>query len=66
MGQFLVVGFNPTRIDPWSIMRRDRGKPTDRFNGPGISQRAAAARTQGPWRGLVLRKELWGEEDRKV
>ena len=21
--------------------------------GPGISQRAAAARTQGPWRGLV-------------
>ena len=37
MGQFLVVGFNPTRIDPWSIMRRDRGKPTDRFNGPGIS-----------------------------
>ena len=24
--------------------------------GPGISQRAAAARTQGPWRGLVARR----------
>ena len=39
-----------TSTDPWSNWLASIGT----FSiGPGISQRAAAARTQGPWRGLV-------------
>ena len=46
-----------TSTDPWSISQLVTTViPT--VDGPGISQRAAAARTQRLWRWLVYRKEL--------
>ena len=45
-----------TGPDPWSI--KLEVNPGNYDDGPGISQRAAAARTQTVWRWLVNRKEL--------
>jgi len=52
--RFIRAVFMQRWADPWSI-----GKPERKLcDGPGISQRAAAARTQTVWRWLVYRKIL--------
>ena len=49
----MVIGFNhplPATPDPWSIGDIGILDNTQLANGPGISQRAAAARSQRLWR----------------
>ena len=53
----MVIGFNhplPATPDPWSIGDIGILDNNQLANGPGISQRAAAARSQTVWRWLVI------------